>query len=76
MVWPEVMLEYETTEKYLSLLMLSANLRGYASEDWTCEARRYYFNIVGKYGAPVQTLLKKVPLGYQDYMPLYGLWYF
>lgn len=31
-------------------------------EDWACEARRYYFNIVGKYGAPVQTLLKKPAL--------------
>ena len=58
--WPEVMLEYETTEKVL----FSADAFGKfgalsASEDWTCEARRYYFNIVGKYGAPVQTLLKK-----------------
>ena len=58
--WPEVMLEYETTEKVL----FSADAFGKfgalsADEDWTCEARRYYFNIVGKYGAPVQTLLKK-----------------
>ena len=58
--WPEVMLEYETTEKVL----FSADAFGKfgalcTDEDWTCEARRYYFNIVGKYGAPVQTLLKK-----------------
>ena len=58
--WPEVMVGYEATEKVL----FSADAFGKfgalsADEDWTCEARRYYFNIVGKYGAPVQTLLKK-----------------
>ena len=58
--WPEVMVEYETTEKVL----FSADGFGKFGalshdEDWACEARRYYFNIVGKYGAPVQTLLKK-----------------
>lgn len=58
--WPEVMVEYETTEKVL----FSADGFGKfgalsADEDWACEARRYYFNIVGKYGMPVQALLKK-----------------
>ena len=58
--WPEVMLEYEETEK----ILFSADAFGKfgaldTDEDWACEARRYYFNIVGKYGGPVQTLLKK-----------------
>ena len=72
--WPEVMLEYETTEKVL----FSADAFGKfgalsASEDWTCEARRYYFNIVGKYGAPVQTLLKKAAaLDIRTICPLHG----
>ena len=72
--WPEVMLEYETTEKVL----FSADAFGKfgalsASEDWTCEARRYYFNIVGKYGAPVQTLLKKAAtLDIKTICPLHG----
>ena len=60
--WPEVMVTYEKSEKVLfsadgfgkfGALSLTEN------EDWACEARRYYFNIVGKYGMPVQTLLKK-----------------
>ena len=72
--WPEVMLEYETTEKVL----FSADAFGKFSalctdEDWTCEARRYYFNIVGKYGAPVQTLLKKAAgLDIKTICPLHG----
>ena len=72
--WPEVMLEYETTEKVL----FSADAFGKfgalsASEDWTCEARRYYFNIVGKYGAQVQNLLKKASaLDIQTICPLHG----
>lgn len=72
--WPEVMLEYETTEKVL----FSADAFGKfgalsASEDWTCEARRYYFNIVGKYGAQVQNLLKKAAaLDIQTICPLHG----
>lgn len=61
--WPEVMVEYEVSEK----ILFSADGFGKfgalsADEDWACEARRYYFNIVGKYGAPVQTLLKKLLL--------------
>ena len=72
--WPEVMVEYETTEKVL----LSADGFGKfgalsADEDWACEARRYYFNIVGKYGAPVQALLKKAAtLDIQTICPLHG----
>lgn len=72
--WPEVMLEYETTEKVL----FSADAFGKfgalsTDEDWICEARRYYFNIVGKYGAPVQTLLKKASkLDIKTICPLHG----
>lgn len=72
--WPEVMLEYETTEK----ILFSADAFGKFGalcndEDWTCEARRYYFNIVGKYGAPVQTLLKKAAgLDIKTICPLHG----
>lgn len=58
--WPEVMVTYDETEKVL----FSADAFGKfgasdADEDWDCEARRYYIGIVGKYGAQVQTLLKK-----------------
>lgn len=72
--WPEVMVEYETTEKAL----FSADGFGKFGalshdEDWACEARRYYFNIVGKYGAPVQTLLKKAStLDIKMICPLHG----
>ena len=72
--WPEVMVEYEVTEKVL----FSADGFGKfgalcADEDWACEARRYYFNIVGKYGAPVQALLKKAAtLDIQTICPLHG----
>lgn len=72
--WPEVMVEYETTEK----ILFSADSFGKFGalshdEDWACEARRYYFNIVGKYGAPVQTLLKKAStLDIKMICPLHG----
>lgn len=72
--WPEVMVEYETTEK----ILFSADGFGKFGalshdEDWTCEARRYYFNIVGKYDAPVQTLLKKAStLDIKMICPLHG----
>ncbi len=72
--WPEVMVEYEKTEKVL----FSADGFGKfgalsCDEDWTCEARRYYFNIVGKYGASVQTLLKKAAgLEIEKICPLHG----
>ena len=72
--WPEVMMEYEQTEK----ILFSADAFGKfgtldTDEEWDCEARRYYFNIVGKFGAPVQTLLKKVAdLDVQTICPLHG----
>lgn len=72
--WPEVMLEYEKTEK----ILFSADAFGKfgtldIDEDWACEARRYYFNIVGKYGGPVQTLLKKAAnLDIKTICPLHG----
>ena len=72
--WPEVMVAYETSEK----ILFSADGFGKfgaldADEDWACEARRYYFNIVGKYGMPVQTLLKKAAaLEINTICPLHG----
>jgi flavorubredoxin len=72
--WPEVMVTYESIEKVL----FSADGFGKfgaldADEDWACEARRYYFNIVGKYGASVQALLKKASaLDIQKILPLHG----
>ena len=72
--WPEVMVTYESTEKVL----FSADGFGKfgaldVEEDWDCEARRYYIGIVGKYGAPVQTLLKKAAaLDIQIICPLHG----
>ena len=58
--WPEVMMTYEESEK----IFFSADAFGKfgtldTDEDWACEARRYYFNICGKYGVQVQNLLKK-----------------
>ena len=74
--WPEVMLEYETTEKVLFSADAFGKFGALDSEDdegWACEARRYYFNIVGKYGAPVQTLLKKAAaLDIRTICPLHG----
>lgn len=72
--WPEVMVEYESTEK----ILFSADGFGKfgalsADEDWTDEARRYFINIVGKYGAQVQALLKKAAaLDIQTICPLHG----
>lgn len=72
--WPEVMVTYESAEK----ILFSADGFGKfgtldTDEDWACEARRYYFNIVGKYGIPVQTLLKKVAaFDIQMICPLHG----
>ncbi|MEE0596945.1 MAG: FprA family A-type flavoprotein, partial [Agathobacter sp.] len=59
--WPEVMVSYESTEKILFSADGFGKFGALDAEDeegWACEARRYYFNIVGKYGAPVQALLK------------------
>lgn len=72
--WPEVMVTYEKKEK----ILFSADAFGKfgtldTEEDWACEARRYYFNIVGKYGAQVQMLLKKAAgLDIQTICPLHG----
>ncbi len=72
--WPEVMVTYEQTEKVL----FSADAFGkFGTQDaaalWTPEARRYYINIVGKYGVPVQNLLKKAAkLDIQTICPLHG----
>ena len=72
--WPEVMVAYEKMEK----IVFAADGFGKfgtldTEEDWTCEARRYYFNIVGKYGAQVQALLKKLStLDVKMICPLHG----
>lgn len=72
--WPEVMVTYESKEKVL----FSADGFGKfgaldTDEDWACEARRYYFNICGKYGVQVQTLLKKAAkLDIEKICPLHG----
>ena len=72
--WPEVMMEYEETEK----ILFSADGFGKfgcleTDEDWDCEARRYYFNIVGKYGIQVQAILKKASkLDIKTICPLHG----
>ena len=72
--WPEVMVEYEEKEKILFSVDGFGKFGALsADEDWACEARRYYFNIVGKYGAPVQTLLKKAAnLDIKTICPLHG----
>ena len=72
--WPEVIMTYDCTDKVL----FSADAFGKfgaldADEDWACEARRYYFGIVGKYGVQVQNVLKKVAgLEISTICPLHG----
>lgn len=72
--WPEVMFTYDSTDKVL----FSADAFGKfgaldADEDWACEARRYYFGIVGKYGMQVQAVLKKAAaIDIQIICPLHG----
>ncbi|MBP8315250.1 FprA family A-type flavoprotein, partial [Clostridium neonatale] len=72
--WPEVMVEYEKTEK----ILFSADGFGKfgaldVEDEWIDEARRYYLNIVGKYGSPVQVLLKKAAtLDIKTICPLHG----
>ena len=74
--WPEVMVTFDTTDK----IVFTADAFGKfgtldIEEEWDCEARRYYFNIVGKYGAQVQTLLKKLEAGKYEIntlAPLHG----
>ena len=91
--WPEVMVTYESTER----ILFSADAFGKfgalevaGEDDWACEARRYYFNIVGKYGIAVQALLAKVkelkiqmicpahgpilPPPLEEYLHLYDTW--
>ncbi len=73
--WPEVIMSYEQTEKVL----FSADAFGKfgalqnETDDWSCEARRYYFNICGKYGMQVQNVLKKIAsLEVETICPLHG----
>ena len=79
--WPEVMVSFDRTDKVLFAAdafgrfgaLSKIAYFGEDDDDWACEARRYYFNIVGKYGAPVQVLLKKVlPLAPEVIAPLHG----
>ena len=80
--WPEVMMSFEETEKVLfsadafgkfGALEQTGGFWCTPDYDWACEARRYYFNICGKYGPQVQRVLAKVgPLGVQTVCPLHG----
>lgn len=72
--WPEVMVTYEQSEKILFSADGFGKFGALSYEDkWACEARRYYFNIVGKYGAQVQALLKKAAgLDISMICPLHG----
>lgn len=72
--WPEVMVSYEKTEK---IVFVADGFGKFGTldtdEEWDCEARRYYFNIVGKYGVQVQMLLKKLAtLDVKMICPLHG----
>ena len=73
--WPEVIMSYDPTDKVL----FSADAFGkfgalvHETDDWACEARRYYFNICGKYGSQVQMAMKKIAaLDVQAICPLHG----
>ncbi len=80
--WPEVMMSFDRTDKVLfsadafgkfGALERTGGLWCTPETDWACEARRYYFNICGKYGVQVQRVLAKVaPLGVQTICPLHG----
>ena len=79
--WPEVMVSFDRKDKVLFAAdafgkfgaLSQCGYFGEEDDDWACEARRYYFNICGKYGAPVQVLLKKVlPLAPVVIAPLHG----
>lgn len=74
--WPEVMMEYEQTEKILFAADAFGKFGALDYDDpdgWACEARRYYFNIVGKYGAQVQAVLKKLSgVDIKTICPLHG----
>ena len=73
--WPEVIMSYDSLDK----VVFSADAFGKfgalvnETDDWACEARRYYFNICGKYGTQVQTVMKKLAaLDVQTICPLHG----
>lgn len=72
--WPEVMVSYEQSSKVLFSADAFGKFGALSNqEEWACEARRYYFNICGKYGVPVQALLKKVAtLDVAAIYPLHG----
>ncbi len=79
--WPEVMVSFDAKDRVLFTAdafgkfgaLGKCGYFGDEDDDWACEARRYYFNICGKYGAPVQVLLKKVlPLEPAVIAPLHG----
>ena len=73
--WPETMVAYDASDRVLFSADAFGKFGVYDADadDWTCEARRYYFNIVGKYGAPVQVLLKKIAdLDIRVIAPLHG----
>lgn len=73
--WPEVIFTYESSEKILFSADAFGKFGVYdaSPDDWACEARRYYFNIVGKYGTPVQNVLKKLSsFSIKKICPLHG----
>lgn len=72
--WPEVMMTYDSTDKVLFSADAFGKFGAFdTDEDWACEARRYYFGIVGKYGAQVQAVLKKAAaLDIKTICPLHG----
>lgn len=73
--WPEVLMSYEQTERVLFAADGFGKFGALCNEtdDWACEARRYYFNICGKYGAQVQAVLKKAAtLDIRTICPLHG----
>ena len=79
--WPEVMVSFDAVDGALYSAdafgkfgaLSRCGFRGSDDDDWACEARRYYFNIVGKYGIPVQTMLRKVAaLPVRTIRPLHG----
>jgi flavorubredoxin len=73
--WPEVLFSYEQSEKVLFAADAFGKFGVYDADpdDWACEARRYYFNIVGKYGNQVQAVLKKAAaLDIKTICPLHG----
>ncbi|MDE7231360.1 MAG: FprA family A-type flavoprotein [Oscillospiraceae bacterium] len=73
--WPEVIMTYDSTDKVLFSADAFGKFGALDVEDpegWACEARRYYFGIVGKYGTQVQALLKKVTMPVEKILPLHG----